>query len=116
MHLHFLHFGKHKPFRTTKVKSWEEEREGGGGTSALQRSPLSNEILELLLIILAEKSFQVGSQETSISGSQVSEPGTFEMDSVKGGQPISHSLSTISFPEAQRLTSLFFALCTKVCQ
>lgn len=56
---------------------------------------------------------EVGSQETSISGSQVSEPGTFEMDSVKGGQPISHSLSTISFPEAQRLTSLFFALCTK---
>ncbi|ESR46958.1 hypothetical protein CICLE_v10000105mg [Citrus x clementina] len=78
-----------------------------------EHSPLSNEILELLLIILAEKSFQVGSQETSISGSQVSEPGTFEMDSVKGGQPISHSLSTISFPEAQRLTSLFFALCTK---
>ncbi|KAK9219428.1 hypothetical protein WN943_008073 [Citrus x changshan-huyou] len=56
---------------------------------------------------------EVGSQETSISGSQISEPGTFEMDSVKGGQPISHSLSTISFPEAQRLTSLFFALCTK---
>lgn len=36
------------------------------------------------------------------------------MDSVGGAQPIAHSVSTVSVPEAQRLSSLFFALCTKV--
>ncbi|XP_044474589.1 symplekin isoform X3 [Mangifera indica] len=56
---------------------------------------------------------EVGSQETSISGSQVSDSRTSEMDSVGGAQPIAHSVSTVSVPEAQRLSSLFFALCTK---
>lgn len=55
-------------------------------------------------------SFQRGSQETSISGSQFSEPGTSENDSMKGAQ----SDSSVSFAEAQRLISLFFALCIKV--
>ncbi|KAH7847088.1 hypothetical protein Vadar_021712 [Vaccinium darrowii] len=50
-----------------------------------------------------------GSQETSISGSQFSEPGTSENDSMKGAQ----SDSSVSFAEAQRHISLFFALCTK---
>ncbi|KAG5541930.1 hypothetical protein RHGRI_021681 [Rhododendron griersonianum] len=50
-----------------------------------------------------------GSQETSISGSQFSEPGTSENDPMKGAQ----SDSSVSFAEAQRLISLFFALCIK---
>ncbi|KAL6973604.1 5'-adenylylsulfate reductase 3, chloroplastic, partial [Sarracenia purpurea var. burkii] len=50
-----------------------------------------------------------GSQETSISGSQFSKPGTSENDFMKGAQ----SDSSVSFAEAQRLISLFFALCTK---
>ncbi|KAL6979654.1 adenylyl-sulfate reductase (glutathione) [Sarracenia purpurea var. burkii] len=54
-------------------------------------------------------SMRRGSQETSISGSQFSEPGTSENDFMKGAQ----SDSSVSFAEAQRLISLFFALCTK---
>ncbi|XP_058221986.1 uncharacterized protein LOC131331993 isoform X2 [Rhododendron vialii] len=50
-----------------------------------------------------------GSQETSISGSQFSEPGTSENDPMTGAQ----SDSSVSFAEAQRLISLFFALCIK---
>ncbi|KAI8548498.1 hypothetical protein RHMOL_Rhmol07G0277900 [Rhododendron molle] len=50
-----------------------------------------------------------GSQETSISGSQFSEPGTSENDRMKGAQ----SDLSVSFAEAQRLISLFFALCIK---
>ncbi|GFY96043.1 hypothetical protein Acr_11g0003490 [Actinidia rufa] len=50
-----------------------------------------------------------GNQETSISGSQISEPGTSENDSMKGAQ----SETSVSSAEAQRLISLFFALCTK---
>ncbi|KAF9687403.1 hypothetical protein SADUNF_Sadunf02G0089900 [Salix dunnii] len=56
---------------------------------------------------------QVGSQEASVSGSQVSETGNCENDSVKGAQPLVQSVSTMSFPEVQRHISLFFALCTK---
>ncbi|KAL5847122.1 hypothetical protein ACOSQ3_010646 [Xanthoceras sorbifolium] len=52
---------------------------------------------------------EVGSQETSISGSQVSESGTSEIDS-RSAQSVAH---TVTFSEAQRLISLFFALCTK---
>ncbi|KAA8528405.1 hypothetical protein F0562_035760 [Nyssa sinensis] len=54
-----------------------------------------------------------GSQETSISGSQISEPGTSENDSMKGVPSDSQSDSSVSFAQAQRLISLFFALCTK---
>uniref|UniRef100_A0A5B6YLP6 Symplekin n=1 Tax=Davidia involucrata TaxID=16924 RepID=A0A5B6YLP6_DAVIN len=54
-----------------------------------------------------------GSQETSISGSQISEPGTSENDSVKGPQSDSQIDSSVSFAQAQCLISLFFALCTK---
>lgn len=54
-----------------------------------------------------------GSQETSVSGSQFSEPGTSENDSLKGAQSDSQTDSSVSFAEAQRLISLFFALCTK---
>ncbi|XP_031276645.1 uncharacterized protein LOC116135075 isoform X2 [Pistacia vera] len=56
---------------------------------------------------------EVGSQETSISDSQVPESRTSEMDSVRGAQSVAHSVSTVSVPEAQRLISLFFSLCTK---
>ncbi|KAJ4850650.1 hypothetical protein Tsubulata_037952 [Turnera subulata] len=56
---------------------------------------------------------EVGSQETSVSGSQVSETGNGEHDSAKGGQAAVQNISTMPFPEAQRLISLFFALCTK---
>ncbi|KAL5074040.1 hypothetical protein RYX36_013024 [Vicia faba] len=44
------------------------------------------------------------------STSQVSEP---ENDSTRVAKPTIQSVSSISFSEAQRLTSLFFALCTK---
>lgn len=37
------------------------------------------------------------------------------MDFVKDAESVAYSVSTVSFPEAQRLISLFFALCTKVC-
>ncbi|XP_052203340.1 uncharacterized protein LOC127808772 isoform X2 [Diospyros lotus] len=53
-----------------------------------------------------------GRQETSISGSQLSEPGTSEND-LKGEQSDMQSDSPVSFSEAQRLVSLFFALCIK---
>ncbi|XP_011016955.1 PREDICTED: uncharacterized protein LOC105120456 isoform X1 [Populus euphratica] len=56
---------------------------------------------------------EVISQEVSVSGSQVSETGNCENDSMKGAQPLVHSVSTMSFPEVQRHISLFFALCTK---
>ncbi|KAL6297217.1 hypothetical protein ACE6H2_005359 [Prunus campanulata] len=49
------------------------------------------------------------SQETSISDFEVSESGNSENDSSRKDQ----GLSTMSFPEVQRLISLFFALCTK---
>ncbi|KAM3736485.1 hypothetical protein ACB098_10G167700 [Castanea mollissima] len=55
---------------------------------------------------------EVESQETSTSGSQVSEPGTSENDSVRSAQPLVRNAS-MSLHEAQRLISLFFALCTK---
>lgn len=56
---------------------------------------------------------EVVSQEVSVSGSQVSETGNCENDSMKGAQPLVQSVSTMSFPEVQRHISLFFALCTK---
>ncbi|CAL8997639.1 unnamed protein product [Prunus brigantina] len=49
------------------------------------------------------------SQETSISDFEVSESGNSENDSSRKDQ----ALSTMSFPEVQRLISLFFALCIK---
>ncbi|KAL5721520.1 hypothetical protein ACHQM5_005157 [Ranunculus cassubicifolius] len=48
----------------------------------------------------------VGTQETSVSGSQNSEPGASDNESSRGTQQISMS-------QAQRQMSLFFALCTK---
>lgn len=56
---------------------------------------------------------EVVSQEVSVSGSQVSETGNCENDSMKGAQPLVQSVLTMSFPEVQRHISLFFALCTK---
>ncbi|KAI3819887.1 hypothetical protein L1987_13740 [Smallanthus sonchifolius] len=56
---------------------------------------------------------QMGSQETSISGSQISEPGTSENDSAIGTQSDSQSDSSMSLAQAQLHLSLFFALCTK---
>ncbi|KAM0023971.1 putative armadillo-like helical, symplekin, symplekin/Pta1 [Helianthus debilis subsp. tardiflorus] len=52
---------------------------------------------------------QMGSQETSISGSQVSDPGTSEKEPTMGPQ----SDSSMSLAQAQQHLSLFFALCTK---
>ncbi|GLT60543.1 hypothetical protein SLA2020_333050 [Shorea laevis] len=45
-------------------------------------------------------------------GFQLSEPGTSEIDE-RSIESVTHSDSTMSLPEAQRLVSLFFALCTK---
>lgn len=60
-------------------------------------------------------SFQVENQETSTSGSQVSEPRTSENEFTRSAQSLVRSTSTMSLAEAQRLISLLFALCTKVC-
>lgn len=53
------------------------------------------------------------SQETSVGGSQVSDPGTSENDSMKSSQPTLHGSSTLSLSEAERHISLLFALCMK---
>ncbi|RVW65711.1 hypothetical protein CK203_050204 [Vitis vinifera] len=50
--------------------------------------------------------------ESIVSGSQISEPGTSENDPMKGSQSV-QNISTVEFHQAQRLISLFFALCTK---
>nr|GMD96462.1 Symplekin like [Ipomoea batatas] len=59
------------------------------------------------------KEVEVGSQETSVSGSQSSDTGISENDSLRGSQFDSQSDSALSSAQAQRLVSLFFALCTK---
>ncbi|PWA43619.1 Symplekin [Artemisia annua] len=56
---------------------------------------------------------QIGSQETSISGSQISEPGTSSIDPATGSQSDSQSDSSMSPALAQQHLSLFFALCIK---
>ncbi|XP_022977156.1 uncharacterized protein LOC111477314 isoform X1 [Cucurbita maxima] len=53
------------------------------------------------------------SQETSICGSQVSDPGTSEDNSTRSSQPTVHASSTLSLSEAERHISLLFALCVK---
>lgn len=56
--------------------------------------------------------FEVGSQETSVSGSQISDAGSSENGSAK--TPLaSPKQSAVSVSEAKRHSSLFFALCTK---
>lgn len=57
----------------------------------------------------------MGSQETSVSGSQISEPGTSENDSAMGTHSDSQIDLSMSPAKAQQHLSLFFALCTKVC-
>ncbi|XP_021283612.1 uncharacterized protein LOC110416100 isoform X2 [Herrania umbratica] len=54
----------------------------------------------------------VGSGDTSISGSNLLESSASGIDSM-GTESTSNSASVVSFPEAQRLISLFFALCKK---
>ncbi|KAH7524822.1 hypothetical protein FEM48_Zijuj06G0159900 [Ziziphus jujuba var. spinosa] len=55
----------------------------------------------------------VGSQETSVSGSQISESGNSENNSTIQAHLVSQSSTTMSLPEVQRAISLYFALCTK---
>ncbi|XP_030455092.2 uncharacterized protein LOC115676348 [Syzygium oleosum] len=58
---------------------------------------------------------KIGSHNTSGGGSQVpfSEAATFESESMGGAQPLAQGISSLSLSEAQRLVSLFFALCMK---
>ncbi|KAG9146023.1 hypothetical protein Leryth_015634 [Lithospermum erythrorhizon] len=56
---------------------------------------------------------EIGSQETSISGSQVSELAVSKDDCVKTAQLDFQSDSSVTFGQAQSLISLYFALCTK---
>ncbi|KAL6511189.1 hypothetical protein OROHE_020558 [Orobanche hederae] len=56
---------------------------------------------------------EVESAETSISGSQVSDPGISDNDGVKGGQDASANDLSNTLSQAHSLMSLFFALCTK---
>ena len=58
---------------------------------------------------------QTGSQETSVIGSHNSELGPAEIEPMRGMQLSSQSIPAMSLRHAQRQTSLFFALCTKVC-
>ncbi|KAJ8542163.1 hypothetical protein K7X08_017029 [Anisodus acutangulus] len=60
-----------------------------------------------------QRTGETGNQEASVSGSQISEPGFSENDSVKCAASDSKSDSELSLAQAQRLISLFFALCTK---
>ncbi|XWS24027.1 hypothetical protein CRYUN_Cryun28dG0066000 [Craigia yunnanensis] len=55
---------------------------------------------------------EVGSGDTSISDSQLLESRASGIDSMNT-ESTSNSASVVSFPEAQRLISLFFALCMK---
>ncbi|XP_068656465.1 uncharacterized protein [Aristolochia californica] len=55
----------------------------------------------------------IGSEETSVSGSQNSDARASEGDSMKEVPPSSQTNSNISLSQAQRHMSLFFALCTK---
>mgnify|MGYP004726425999 CR=1 FL=1 len=56
----------------------------------------------------------MGSQETSISGSQVSEPGVSEIVSMKGAEIDTQTESAVTLAHAQQHVSLLFALCPKV--
>ncbi|XP_071714228.1 uncharacterized protein [Rutidosis leptorrhynchoides] len=56
---------------------------------------------------------QMEIQETSISGSQISEPGTSENDTALGAQSDSQIDTSVSPAQAQQRLSLFFSLCTK---
>lgn len=67
-----------------------------------------------LCVVIQPFFFQIGSEETSISGSQVSEPGVSESDFAKGGLVDIQSESIVTVATAQRYVSLFFALCPKV--
>ncbi|XP_016458952.1 uncharacterized protein LOC107782573 isoform X2 [Nicotiana tabacum] len=60
-----------------------------------------------------QRTGETGNQEASVSGSQISEPGLSENDSVKSAVSDSQFDSELSFAQAQRLISLYFALCTK---
>ncbi|XP_060199139.1 uncharacterized protein LOC132627680 isoform X1 [Lycium barbarum] len=62
--------------------------------------------------ILVQRTGETGNQEASVSGSQISESGFLENDS-KCAASDSQSDSELSLAQAQRLISLFFALCTK---
>ncbi|KAG9454622.1 hypothetical protein H6P81_007526 [Aristolochia fimbriata] len=55
----------------------------------------------------------IGSEETSVSGSQNSDARAPEGDSIKEVRPSSQTNSNVSLSQAQRRMSLFFALCTK---
>ncbi|CAO2171108.1 unnamed protein product [Urochloa humidicola] len=56
--------------------------------------------------------FEVGSQQTSVSGSQIPDAGCSESGSFKTSL-VSPKQSAVSLSEAKRYISLFFALCTK---
>ncbi|KAL6504281.1 hypothetical protein OROGR_026204 [Orobanche gracilis] len=56
---------------------------------------------------------EVESAETSISASQVSDPGISDNDGIKGGQDASANDLSNTLSQAHSLMSLFFALCTK---
>ncbi|CAN4122441.1 unnamed protein product [Withania somnifera] len=60
-----------------------------------------------------QRTGETGNQEASVSGSQISEPGFSENDYVRPAASDSQSDSELSLAQAQRLISLFFALCTK---
>lgn len=62
---------------------------------------------------LVQRTGETGNQEASVSGSQISEPGFLENDSVKPAASDYQSDSELSLAQAQRLISLYFALCTK---
>lgn len=56
----------------------------------------------------------MASQDAFVSGSQILEPAASESDADKDNQASVLKVPTISLSEAQRQTSLFFALCSKV--
>lgn len=66
-------------------------------------------------VLTAFVDFQVGGQEASVSDSQISESENSENDVSKKEQPAIQGVSVMPLSEVQRVISLYFALCTKVC-
>ncbi|CAL9768772.1 unnamed protein product [Musa acuminata subsp. burmannicoides] len=65
------------------------------------------------LVYSNEQQTEMASQDAFVSGSQILEPAASESDADKDNQASVLKVPTISLSEAQRQTSLFFALCSK---
>ncbi|RRT68978.1 hypothetical protein B296_00037847 [Ensete ventricosum] len=65
------------------------------------------------LVYSNEQQTEMASQDAFVGGSEILEPAASESDADKDNQASVLKVPTISLSEAQRQTSLFFALCSK---